>query len=408
MMQTLLLAFRNLQRNLRRTVLTCLLLGCSLAALIVVDGIMQGTIKTLVDGATTLLSGHAQVHRRGFLDSYSTDLYISDPAPSITRIESGDAQAAWAQRTISTAMLSSPSGSTPGLVYGVDFTSEAGVSSIGRAVVQGVNLSGQQSELLMGQELAEHLEARLGDRVVVTLSKVDGGGVTQELFRLSGLLHFGVRELDANTAFINLDQAQQIIGIGNGVHEIAIRYGPNQEAQDPQVFLDHLSNDTLEALGWREFAPEIGAVLGVVDMTILIIGSVLLLLAAFGVINCMFMSVYDRIYEFGVVRAMGTSRRALMTLVLTEAFVLAAYSVLLGVLIGGGISWYFSVAGVALLVGEYEIAGMNLYENLHSILEPRQFTLFPLFIILVTLAAAVYPARFAARIPPSQALSKTF
>ena len=213
MMQTLLLAFRNLQRNLRRTVLTCLLLGCSLAALIVVDGIMQGTIKTLVDGATTLLSGHAQVHRRGFLDSYSTDLYISDPAPSITRIESGDAQAAWAQRTISTAMLSSPSGSTPGLVYGVDFTSEAGVSSIGRAVVQGVNLSGQQSELLMGQELAEHLEARLGDRVVVTLSKVDGGGVTQELFRLSGLLHFGVRELDANTAFINLDQAQQIIGI---------------------------------------------------------------------------------------------------------------------------------------------------------------------------------------------------
>lgn len=405
-MLTFKLAFRNLFRNTRRTVLTCLLIGFSLSALIIVDGVLLGTSKALVESITHLLSGEAQVHRRGFLDTFDADLYIADPDEMTAVLRRNPAVAGFALRTISRGMVSSTRNVSAAAIYGVDPDQESRLSRIKESVIAGNNLSGGDTELMIGSDLVDLLQAKLGDRIVLTMSMVNGGGVSQELFRLSGITEFGVHQLDSNAVFINLSRAKALMGMGNGVHEIAIRYSDEEDSGNRNhPLLAELSNDENEALGWRDFNPEIGSMLEIVEIASVALGVILLLLASFGVTNTMFMSIYERIYEFGIAKSIGTRPNQLIMLVLCEALVIALMSVTWGSMFGSTVSYYLSVAGFSL--GEMvELPEVTLDQNLYSVLEPSQFLVFPGFVILLTLAAAFYPARFASRIVPSEALQK--
>ena len=119
----------------------------------------------------------------------------------------------------------------------------------------------------------------------------------------------------------------------------------------------------------------------------------------------MFMSIYERIYEIGVIKAIGTRPRALLRLVLTEAAMLALLGCVLGVTIGWATGSYFSDHGIPM--GDYELSGIMLSNNILAVLKPYQFIEYPVYVILLTLVAAIYPARFASRVIPSEALHRS-
>jgi len=127
-------------------------------------------------------------------------------------------------------------------------------------------------------------------------------------------------------------------------------------------------------------------------------------LASLGIINSMFMSIYERIYEFGVLKAVGTRPANIIKLILTEAFYLALISCIFGMIFGYFISVYFSTNGIPM--GRMEMSGIVLDGNMNTILMPYQFISFPVYVTLLTLIAAIYPALFASRIVPTEALQK--
>jgi len=135
-----------------------------------------------------------------------------------------------------------------------------------------------------------------------------------------------------------------------------------------------------------------------------IVGAVLFILTSLGVINSMFMSIYERIYEFGVAKAIGTTPRQIIALVLFEAFFLALMACAIGVLLGYLASSYFESNGIPM--GRMEMSGVLLDGNLHTEVRAYQFVAFPIYVTLLTVAAAIYPAVFASRIVPSQALQR--
>ncbi len=406
-MLTVTLAWRNLFRNTRRTLLTCLLIGFSLAALILTDGVMIGMFEVLVGGITHTLAGEAQVHRRGFTDNYDVDLMIEQPAPVLDLIRKDASVAGWAPRIITGGMIASPNNVTGGLVYGVDADREPGVSRIRDAVVLGSYLSGQDREILIGKPMAGLLEVELGDRIVVTAAEAKTGEITQELFRVSGVFEFGPRELDDNIVFINLHKAQEFLSTGEGIHEIAIRFRNPDDARNRNLpLLIQLNSDPqTEALGWLDFNPEIGPMIEMMNYTTLIVGTILFFLASLGVVNSMFMSIYERIYEFGVIKAIGTRPGQIVLLVLSEAFLIAVLSCIFGLLAGYALSSWYSEHGVPM--GRMDVAGIVLDGNIHTRLAIEQFTTYPVYVTLLTLVAALYPAAFAARIVPSRALQRS-
>ncbi len=405
-MLTYKLALRNLFRNTRRTLLTVLLIGFSLAALILTDAITGGMIKVMVESVTHTISGEAQIHRKGFRDNLDIDLYLENSSVIEDQLSMDERVKAYSPRVIAAGMISSSYNVSGGAIYGVEGDKEAPVSKLKEAIVEGNYLSNNPSEILIGRPMAELLEIDLGDRIVVTLAEADTGELSQALFRVSGVFFFGTREVDENLVFINIDKAREVVNIDNASHEIALLFHETDiAASSTQTLLDELNKGDIEALDWRNLFPEITSVLEMSDFSSVIVGSILFLLASLGVINSMFMSIYERIYEFGVAKAIGTKPGQLLQLVLFEGFLIALMSCIFGIAVGGGIGIYYETRGIPM--GDFEFAGVAMNNSIPTVLSIDQFTQFPIYVILLTLTATLYPARFAAKIVPSEALQKS-
>jgi ABC-type lipoprotein release transport system permease subunit len=405
-MLSLKLAFRNLFRNTRRTVLTSILISSSLIVLILVDGMVLGMIDLMVGGITHTLEGEAQVNRKGFRDNFEVNLYLDNPGEILATLDTDELVAGAGPRVIVGGMIASSYNTTGGLIYGVDAERETHISRLREAIVSGEYLSGGEREIMIGNPMAELLEVELGDRIVVTAASVDDNEISQELFRVTGTFEFGPEEMDENLAFINFDKAQQLLGMPDRAHQIVIRFHDPETSKDRDLPLfSELSKDDTEALGWLDLQPAIGAMIEMSNFSTAIVGAIIFMLTSLGVINSMFMSIYERIYEFGVAKAIGTTPAQIVQLVLIEALLLAAMSCVLGLVIGYFLTDYFSTNGIPM--GKMEVSGVVLDGNMYTKLATYQFIHFPVYVTLLTLAAAIYPALFASRIVPSEALQRS-
>lgn len=406
-MLTFKLAIRNLFRNTRRTILTAILISFSLMALIMADGLMLGMKDLLVSSLTKNLVGEAQLHRKGFRDNFDVDLYFTGTDDLVADLRGRPEVTEVASRVLSGGMVSSSYNVATGMVFGIDAEAEARIGNIKKAIIEGQYLTGERGEIMLGRPMAELLEVSLGDRIVITLSEADGGDLSQALFRVSGIYYFGLREIDHNTVFINADQARQVVGISaDASHELVMVFEDSSVSREKtSTVFDDFNNEQLELKSWMELNEDIAIMLELFGLSTLIIGSILFLLASLGVINSMFMSIYERLYEFGVARAIGTTPWQLAQLILCEALLLGIGSCLFGGVIGYGLISYTTLHGLPL--GEFEMSGIALSGNIATQMQLSQFTELPLYIILLTLVAALYPARFASKIVPTEALSRS-
>lgn len=398
------LALRNLFRNRRRTLLTVLLISLSLAMLMFTNALMRGMLNLMVSSAAEVFAGEAQTHRRGFLDAFDAELYMADTRPLEAKLRDSPEVAGFSVRTITPGMIASQTDTAGGLIYGVNPEQEAGVSRLQAAVTKGSYLTGKPAEMLVGQLLAEQLEVTLGDRMVLTFAAAKDGSLSQSLFRISGLFRFGLRDLDENLVFINLEAAREALGIPEGGHEVAINLVRPAKDSSPLPLFAALSDDRVLTRGWIDLNPEIKAIIGWVDFNTVITGGILFLLATFGIVNSLFMSIYERIYEFGVARALGTDPLQIFGLILFEALLLGILGAAFGLLAGGGAIFYFSQAG--LYFGEMEFEGI-LATHIYPSLAGEQFTTFPAYVICLTLLVSIYPAFYAARLVPAHALQRS-
>ncbi len=400
------LAWRNLFRNTRRTVLTVTLIALSLTALIITDGMVIGLIELMTGNVTHILAGEAQIHRKGYLDNNDADMFINDPGPVIGKIKSNETVLDYAPRVMSGGMVTSSYNVAGSMIYGVDAAREVAVSKIKSAVIEGQYLTGGDQEIIIGGSLAELLEVSLHDRIVLTTAEASSGEISQALFRVTGIFEFGLPELDENLVFINLAAAQRIMVMDHGIHQIAVRFRNPEDAKnrDNDLYTD-IGNNDIEVLNWLEFSPQIAAMIEMSNYVTLVTCIILFFLAALGIINSMFMSIYERIYEFGVVMAIGTAPGSILKLVMLEALLIALISSVTGNIIGYFASSWFEANGIP--VGEFEISSIVIDSGIHTRVVADQFIRYPIYIMLLTLVAAVYPAVFAARITPSEALQRS-
>lgn len=409
------LAQRNIFRNTRRTLLTIMLIGCGLAALLFTDAFVRGMAASLIKISTDTFLGEAQIHQHGFREANDVDIYIQDTEKLSQTLNSTKEIKAYSLRTITGGMLSSSENVSAAVIFGVDADQEATVSKLKKAMVRGQYLSGNHdgnasgtnrnsNEILIGVDLAELLEVDLGDRIVVTLSQAHGGELSQELFRLSGLFHFNDRHMDKGMAFINLPKSQTMLGI-DGVHEVAIRLQSIDLADDSSLDLwQKLNNENLETLNWRELTPQLSSILNMSSYSTLIVSIIMFTLVALGLINSMFMSIYERHNEFGILLAIGTRPQQLFWQILLEGFLIGLLSLASGVVLGIALSYWKSIDGID--YSGMEMSGVTMNDPIYLIIKYLSFAKIALSILVITALSCIYPAIHAARLQPSFAMRK--
>ena len=401
------LAWRNLFRNKRRTFIAGTAIGIGLASLIFVDALMIGMEDNMIHTATSSYLGEGQIHRVGYRETGEVELTVENLKDIRSGLANDNRVARFTRRVMAFGMITSPANVASVGLVGVDPPHEQFLSQIDEAIIEGSYFAGDhEREIVIGSKLAEILEVGLGERVVVTAAQAFTDDIAQEMFRVSGIYHFNVLEMDRGMVFIGLEKAQQMLGLSHDVHELAFTFtgeAIGQEKNHP--FWTEYSAGGNEAVGWTVLLPQLEIVFELSEFSIYIGAIILFGVVMLGIINTLFMSLHERMFEFGVLRAVGTRPRAMATLILFEAAALAVISIILGNILGLILTAIFSHTGIDYTGIEY--VGVTFRELLYPVLELRQFVIYPFWVFVFTVIVGVYPAFYAAPMQPAEAMRKS-
>jgi ABC-type lipoprotein release transport system permease subunit len=212
--------------------------------------------------------------------------------------------------------------------------------------------------------------------------------------------------MDRGFAFVRLPAAQKMLGIDGGVHEIAIKFKSIRfAAEKDNPFWKRYSTNGNEAVSWTVLFPQLEGVLRMLWVSLAFVAVVLFGIVAFGIINTLFMSLYERMFEFGVIRAIGTRPGGVRRLVVFEAGALAVLSILMGTVLGFALT--FAASKIGIDYRGIEFAGTTFYNLLYPEIRAEQFLIYPAAVFFFTVLVGFYPAGAAARLRIAEALRKS-
>jgi len=402
------LAWRNVLRNKRRTILAGTAIGIGLAALIFTDAFIIGMEQNMVRSATSSFLGEGQIHQASFRETLEVDKTINNLEQVKSNLRQESIVKGFTLRTMAFGMITSAANVNSISLVGINPDAEKNLSQIDDAIIKGKYLSeNEPNSIVIGKKLAENLEVDLEDRVVVTVAQARTGDLSQEMFRISGIYYFNTPDIDSGMAFIPLEKSQEMLGIGNNAHEIAIKFTDIKYGQDKELpFWSKYSQYGNETLGWIKIFPELEIMFKFTQFSIYVTAIILFGVVAFGIINTLFMSLYERMFEFGVLRAIGTGPFRMAQLILLEAGSLAIISIICGSILGFIITYTVMKTGI-----DYrgiEMVGVTIRDLIYPVLTIKQFVIYPFWLFLFTIITALYPALYAARISPAKAMRKSF
>jgi ABC-type lipoprotein release transport system permease subunit len=270
-------------------------------------------------------------------------------------------------------------------------------------------LQNAPADIYIGATLAKTLALSLNDRVVLTMNARGHSRPTSAAFRVRGIFHTGISELDGFYVEIPLREGQRLLDVGGGVTQVAVLVDQLGEADRVASQLRSRLKDTpdVQVLTWKEGLRELYEAILLDDLGLYLMMAIIFVIVALGIFNTILMSVVERTRELGVMMAVGTSGRRLFATVMVESLILGVVSAAVGLAIGLSIHFWLASHGLDLgsLYGEdMEMAGIVFKGRVYSYLTVGVVAKWTAVVIGLVVGSAVYPALRAARLNPVEAM----
>jgi len=411
------LAFRNLRRNFRRTLITVAAIGLGTGLSLFSLGLGDGGHFQMIQNGVAIGQGHLTFQVEGFLESPSNALFIQDPAPlALVAHNSGYVKSAF-PRIRGEGILATAAGAEGVAYQGIDPTFPDEASIFRRSMSDGEFLTENGgAKVVIGAKLAERLKLKVGRKTVLTTQDATGE-IISTLLRVHGIFRTGSGAIDGNICLIPLAFMQETLAMDEGVTSIAIYLDNPFEQdkahaliQDEVAGLDSSgSTDSIGLYSWKTLQPDLRDYVVIDDAFGYMIYAIILLIVAIGVLNTVLMSVMERRREIGILTAVGMEGGQVMRMILTETVFITLLGIFFGLIMGGGVNWYFATYGLDLSAWspeEWSLAGTVIDPVLRSHLRvERALTLCGL-VFFLTVTMGVYPAWKASRTLPVEAMEK--
>jgi len=400
------LAFRNLWRNRRRTLLTLSAMVVSAALLILALGIFSGMMDDMLATTTGLYHGHLVVATPDY--HARRDLHANLPASTVDLPTLAGLREVRgiSPRLRAFGLLSGDEHSQPVELLGIDPQREARVTTLHSKLVAGRPLSGDEAgAVIIGSALAKKLGVAVGDEVVVVTQAADGS-IGNDLLTVRGIFATGDSRYDSRLALTSLPWLQQLLVLDGRIHEVVIALDDPMQAFAAARQLNAELPAGITARDWGELLPEMREAIASFDVSRLIVAAILYLATGLGILNTCFMSVMERTREFGLLLASGMRPWGIRRLVLLESLLLGLIGLTAGLLGGAFLTWYMQTVGVDLsaTITPVTYAGSTILPRLHAVFDPANFLIPAMLLLAVAVIAGFLPANRAARLDPVAAL----
>ena len=411
------LAFRNLRRHLRRTLLTALAMIFGGAMLMLSLTLGDGTHEEWIDSGVRMGSGHVTIESPRFRAGRKlADRLPAEARAAAERVLAAPAVAARvttvsAKLTVQ-GLASSAAGARPARIMGVDPIAEAAFGMIDDQTVEGRYLDpDDRLAAYVGVTMAEALGLRLDSRLVLTAQDAQKE-IAGQLLRVVGIYRSGVPVIDQSLIHMPLATAGEWLGSGADVTSIRVLVADSADVpsllRTLRAELDGpITADAATVMGWREAMPELAAAVAVDDFGNYLIYGILFIIIGFGIVNTVLMSVLHRHREFGVLQALGLTPGQTGAVVLFEGLVLTAVSAVAGIALGAFLTWYFFGDGLDFSVfmdQEMTFSGVVIDPVIIPIFRVTRFIQSMTFILFIGTLASIYPAFRAAGIDVAESM----
>lgn len=411
------LALRNLERHLRRTILTSIAMVLGGTMLMISLPLGDGTHEAWIESGVRMGAGHLTIEAPGFHTSRRIEDRLSSEARAAAESALESPANAALVRTVAPqvsveGLASSPAGARPASIVGVDPESGAAFTVIDEKVIEGRYLKpDDERAAFVGKVLAEGLDLELGGRLVVTAQDATGE-IAGQLLRVVGIFQSGVPEIDQSLVHIPIKTAGAWLSSGDDVTQIAILLDRSDEVPAVKRALERdlekeIASDALVVMSWRESMHELDAAVKIDDFGNYLLHGILFTIIGLGVVNTVLMSVLHRRREFGVLGALGLTPRETGSLVLIEGAILAATSSAIGIGLGLFITWYFWRDGLdfsAMWSEDWTFAGVVMDPVIVPLIRTARIVQVAVFMLAVGILASLYPAVRAAHIDVTEAM----
>ena len=398
------MAYRNLGRNRRRSVLTLVAVALGMGLLVVLASFVKGEIGASLRNSIRLQTGHVQVREESYEKeqlSLAWEDLLENPRDLAARAEALEEVRVATPVLWANGILSTREESVGARVVGIDPRSEA-YAPFREGLTAGQFLDPEdRGGILLGQRLAESLELSVGSDVSLLVSTANQQP-DEAIFTIRGLYDTGVPVHDETTVILPLDKAQAFTRAEDRASAIWMLLHDREEAED---VVKALRAPQLEVVTWRELN---FALLNAVEQSMgIMVLMYLVMLAVVAVIiaNTLLMAVFERTQEMGILAALGMKGRQILTMFLLEAGTLGAMGVLLGILLGGLGVLYLATIGVHIGdLTQVAYSDMALPSTIYAEFAVQETILLSIASLVITILASLYPAWLGARMEPAEAL----
>ncbi len=400
-------ALRSLFRHRRRAVLSILGIGVGCAVCLLLISFVRGEGEMMMRAAAQSGAGHLQFVPVGWRDTRDMRLRLDGWEAALATAREADNVALATPHARTDALLAMGTRTAGVLMTGIDPDVERRLNRLVRTIHEGRYLTnGTPGEIVVGRSVAIRLDVEVGDELVVTASG-KGGEIGSAMLRVCGIVSTGSRELDAGLCHVLLEDVAAITRY-EGAAAVTLLLDDPRQMEQTRARLAAVAPAGMEVITWEEIIPALASGVKVDETFTNMIVGVIIVVVFLGIASAQLAAVLERRKEFAVLSAVGMQGNQLVRVMLTEGVILGAAGAVAALVVGTPLVYLMSVKGIdfSAMYGDMDLGISNvlmdpiIYGEFDWWLAPMAFVL----ALGATMLSSVYPAWFARRTDPAEAL----
>jgi len=399
------LAWRNLWRNHRRTIIMIAAISVGAWAMIFMTALMRGMVNDMIRDGISALPGHVQIHHADYRDDPSVENLVSGTATEIEAAFAAAGVSRVSARVRAPAVISSERETRGVTLIGVDPAAEQRIGAVGTTIVEGRQLEDRSDPgVILGQKLAEKLETGIGKRVVI-MSQDPDNEIADRGYPVVGLFNGELEAQEEMFVFAGRTVVQRMLRIDDGVSEVALLGDDYREVDDLLSIAQRVAAQADEVLPWQVLDPFLATMMNVMDGFVLVWIIVVFLALSFGFVNTMVMAVFERVREIGLMLALGMRPSSILGQIVLESLLLLIFGLAIGnVLAVAAIHPLRDGIDVSIVGEGMEMFGYSTV--LYPSLELQDIIMANIVVLVLGFLASLSPAWRASRYEPVEAITK--
>lgn len=386
------IAWRNLWRNKRRTMITTASVFFALFLALLMRSMQHGSYNLMEHDAIKNSTGYIQVHAPGYWEDKTIDNTFVDKTSLRDEVKKTKNITMVIPRLESFALASSGN-ITKGIgIVGTNPEIENSITNLKKRVLKGSYFTSDNDQgLLLGSDLADYLEVNVGDSIVL-LSQGYHGLTAAGEYPVRGILQFPAPEMNKGLIYMTLRAAQYFYAADNRVTSYSIMLDHPDEMNKTLAALDTELGKNYELMTWEQMMTELKQQIESDSISGMFMLAILYVVVAFGIFGTILMMTHERRREFSVMIAIGMQRYKLSAIVFFETIYMGIMGIIAGTLLSIPVIYYFYANPIP-LTGDMAKAmeEFNVRPILPFAFEGYIFLAQALVVLIITTLIAIYP-----------------